>query len=579
MRLTGLGVSPGVAVGRALVLTRRALDIRYRVRPEDVPREIDRVSRATSDARRQLQEIQRRLAGAPDADPASIFDAQLLMLDDPLLAGRANQLIQEERINAEWAVRRAADELVAGLGRAEDEYLRERTSDVADVAGRLRLNLRAGRGAPAAAALMRVSGPVILVADELSASVAAQVDWGEVAGFVSDTGSWTYHTAILARSLRVPAIVGLRAASAVVPPGARMAIDGDAGEAIVDPSEDDLHALEARRRLSQARAATVDAVRPLPPVTPDGVRVTLEANIELADEAADARAHGAEGIGLYRSEFLPATPAGAAPDEEAQYETYRRVIEAMAPGRVTVRTFDGQEGGAAGELGAPRGRAGLRGLRLSLARRDAFRVQLRALLRASRHGRLRILFPFVTSAEEFLEARRLVAEVASDLRADGHETREVPVGAMIEIPAAAVIADLLAAEADFLSVGTNDLVQFALAVDRADERVSHLYEPLHPAILRLIRAVVRGARRHGRPLAVCGEMAADPALAVLLVGLGVTELSMRPGALSAVTRALRATPAGEARRLAARALRAATAAEVERQLGAVLAPEHAEKRG
>jgi phosphotransferase system enzyme I (PtsI) len=576
MRLTGLGVSPGVAVGRALVLTHRALDIRYRIGADNVAREIDRLSRATAEARRQLEEIQRRLTQTPDAAPASIFDAQILMLDDPLLTGRAVELIRNERVNAEWALRRAADELIAALGRAEDEYLRERKGDVADVAGRLRLNLRAGRSGSAAGAVARMKGPVILVADELSASVAAQVDWGEVAGFVSDAGSWTYHTAILARSLRVPAIVGLRAASAGVSPGALLAIDGDAGEAIVEPTEDELHAFEARRRLAQASAGALEAFRRLPPVTPDGVHVTLEANIELADEVAGARACGAEGIGLYRSEFLLGT--GATLDEDAQYRTYRRVLQAMAPGRVTIRTFDGQEGGMSENCGAPRGRAGLRGLRLSLARRDAFRAQLRALLRASRHGRLRILFPFVSGAEEVREARRVVAEVAAELRARGDDVRDVPLGAMIEVPAAAVIADLLSAEADFLSIGTNDLVQFALAVDRGDERVSHLYDPLHPAILRLIRAAVRGARRHARPLAVCGEMAADPALAVLLVGLGVTELSMRSGALLTVTHALRTTPTAQARRLAARALRAATADQVERELAALLAAEHGSRR-
>jgi phosphotransferase system enzyme I (PtsI) len=581
MRLTGLGVSPGVAVGRALVLTHRALDIRYRIGADDIPREIERLTRATAKARRQLEEIHRRLTRGPGAGPASIFDAQLLMLDDPLLTGRAADLVQDERVNAEWALRRAADELVAALGEAHDEYLRERRADVADVAGRLRLNLRAERTAPAAGALARIRGPVILVADELSASVAAQVDWGEVAGFVSDAGSWTYHTAILARSLRVPAIVGLRGASAVIPPGARLAIDGDAGAAVIEPTEDELHALEGRRRIAEASAGALEAFRRLPPVTPDGLHVALEANIELADEASEARAQGAEGIGLYRSEFLLGAAAGAHPDEgeETQYQAYRRVVEAMSPGRVTVRTFDGQEGSVSEDRGVPRGRAGLRGLRLSLARRDAFRVQLRALLRAARHGRLRILLPFVTSADEVREARRVVAEVAAGLRARGDETRDVPVGAMIEVPAAAIIADLLAAEADFLSVGTNDLVQFALAVDRGDERVSHLYEPLHPAILRLIRTAVHGARRHGKPLAVCGEMAADPALAVLLVGLGVTELSMRPGAIPLVTQVLRATPAADARRLAARALRAATAEEVERELAADLAAEHADERG
>jgi phosphotransferase system enzyme I (PtsI) len=575
MRLTGRGVSPGVAIGRALVLTHRALDVRYRVAADEVDRELERLVRATTVAKRQLGEIRERLGRGDDPEPASIFDAQLLMLDDPMLTGRATDLIRGERINAEWALRRAADELIVAFDRAADAYLRERKADVADVAGRLRLNLRTTRwprsGLEASTSgpppLANLRGPVILVADELSASVAAQVDWTEVVGFVSDAGSWTYHTAILARSLRVPAVVGLTGASGVVPPGSRLAIDGTSGEVRIDPSEEELDALDAAGRSIRSWPVRMDDVENLPAVTPDGVTITLEANIEVADEVAGARACGAQGIGLCRSEFLVGA-APAATGESPQYDAYRRILEAMAPAPVTIRTFDAVE-----DDREPRSRAGLRGLRLSLARREPFLVQLRALLRAARHGRLRILLPFVTGLDELREARRLIADTAADLAARGEAPPSVPVGAMIEVPAAAVAADLLATEADFLSVGTNDLVQFALAVDRADERVSHLYDPLHPAILRLVRTAVRGARHRSRPLSVCGEMAADPALAVLLVGLGVTELSMRAGAIPLVTQVLRATPAADARRLAARALRASTAEDVERGLAAELTDE------
>jgi phosphoenolpyruvate-protein phosphotransferase (PTS system enzyme I) len=566
MRLTGRGVSPGLAVGRALVLTHRAHDVRYRVAADDVDREVDRLGRATDLARRQLGEIRERLGRGDNPEPASIFDAQLLMLDDPMLTGRASDLIRGERINAEWALRRAADELIAAFDRAGDAYLRERKADIADVAGRLRLNLR-NAPQPLSGTLATLRGPVILVADELSASVAAQVDWAEVVGFVSDAGSWTYHTAILARSLHIPAVVGLSGATRLVPPGVRLAIDGASGDVRVDPSDEELAALDAALQSSSQSAAVVE-FQNLPAVTPDGVSVKLEANIEVTDEVAGARANGAQGIGLCRSEFLLAAAAPGSVPEAAQCEAYRRVLETMAPWPVTIRTFD-----AVDDDREPRGRAGLRGLRLSLARREPFVVQLRALLRASRHGRLRILLPFVTGLDELREARRLIADVAADLASVGETLPPVPVGAMIEVPAAAVAADVLAAEADFLALGTNDLVQFALAVDRADERVSHLYDPLHPAILRLVRSAVRGARRRSRPLSVCGEMAADPALAVLLVGLGVTELSMRAGAIPLVAQVLRATPAADARRLAARALRASTAEDVERGLAAELTDE------
>ena len=315
---------------------------------------------------------------------------------------------------------------------------------------------------------------MILVADELSASVAAQVDWEEVVGFVSDAGSWTYHTAILARSLRVPAVVGLRGASALVPPGSRLAMDGGSGEVRIDPSDDELAAFAAAGRSTHVSAPAVDEFRRLPAVTPDGVSVTLEANIELAEDVADARANGAQGVGLCRSEFLLGAAAGSA-GEPTQFDAYRRILEAMAPSPVTIRTFDGVE-----DDREPRGRAGLRGLRLSLARREPFRIQIRALLRAAHYGRLRILLPFVTDLDELREARRIVAEVAADLASRGESAPTVPVGAMIEVPAAAVAADLLASEADFLAVGTNDLVQFALAVDRADERVSDLVRSAAP---------------------------------------------------------------------------------------------------
>jgi phosphotransferase system enzyme I (PtsI) len=331
-----------------------------------------------------------------------------------------------------------------------------------------------------------------------------------------------------------------------------VAIDGGSGEVLIDPTHADVAALEERMREIRARTAAIDEFRRLPAVTLDDVPITLEANIELPEEAADARSQGAQGIGLVRSEYL--LPGGyREAGEEAQFEAYARILEAMAPARVTVRTFDGQEDRR------ERSRTGLRGLRLSLARPTEFRVQLRALLRAARRGRLRIMFPFVTTAEELREARRIAEAVAAELAAEGETPPAVPLGAMIEVPAAAMSSDLLAKEADFLAIGTNDLVQFALAVDRADERTSHLYDPMHPAILRLLRQTVRGARAQRRPVSVCGEMAADPALAVLLVGLGVTELSMRPEAIPLVTRVLRATSTGEARRLAARALRAAPA--------------------
>ena len=351
----------------------------------------------------------------------------------------------------------------------------------------------------------------MLIADELTPSLAAQVDWTKVRGFATDAGSRTYHTAILARSLEVPAVVGLHEASGRIQPGQLVVIDGTHNEIIVDPDEATLERAARGQDVDRRAAADAETERRRPAMTADGVRIRLDANIEFPGDLATARYAGAEGIGLYRSEFLLTGHRGI-PTEDQQYEVYREMLEGMAPGSVTVRTFDVDEDQLALRSADPtlagswiaqeeRGsRQGLRGLRLSLTRPELFRTQLRALLRAARHGSLRIMFPFVSGVEQLREARRIVAEAAADLSSAADRSRSVPIGVMIEIPAAAYTADLLAREVDFFTVGTNDLIQYCLAVDRADERVSQLYEPLHPAILRVIQMVRRAAARHRIPV-------------------------------------------------------------------------------
>jgi len=571
VKLTGLGVSTGIALGRAVVYRLHAFDVRYRVPPAAIEREIGRFEDARARARQQLVEIKERVARTAGHEHAYLFEAQLLMLDDPMLVGRAVAILRDEHTNAEWAVRRAGEELTRLLDEAEDTYLRERKGDVADVIGRLRLNLRPASKGPADL-LRTVEGPIVLVADELPPSVAAQVDWRQVAGFVTDVGSWTYHTAILARSLHVPAVVGLHDASTRVPAGALIAVDGTTGEVLIEPSAEERAQLETRRSREAAYERSLEEYRELPAVTVDGVRIRLDANIELPVEAATARRYGAEGIGLYRSEFLLANRGDGLlipADEDTQYDAYRSILESMAPGPVTVRTFDVREqdlyptgaltDGSSGVLG-------LRGIRLSLTHRAQFRAQLRALLRAAQHGTLRIMFPFVTDVEEIRTARTVLAEAAEELRARGEPPPFVPVGVMIEVPSAALTADLLAAEADFFSVGTNDLIQCCLAVDRADDRVSRLYEPRHPAVLRILRHVSRAARRAHRPLSLCGEMAADAGTLALLIGLGVEEFSMSPTAVPVAKQVVRRIRVDEARRIAARALRAQTVDDVARTL-------------
>lgn len=566
-RLIGIGVSAGVAVGRAVILTQRTEVMRFPIPPDRVDREVLALHAARDQSRQQLQDIRARVSHGPGSELAALFDAQILMLDDPMLIGKAEEIVRTERVNAAWAVHRAYADLYQLFSSMEDPYLRERENDVADVAGRLRMNLRHGARGPREL-LSQIDGPAVLIADELTASVAAQLDWTRVQGFATDAGSRTYHTAILARSLKVPAIVGLHDASLRIPAGTPVILDGATGELTVSPTAEQID--EAHRRAARPKRRTATHVEPGPVATRDGVRIRLEANIEFVEDLEYLNEYGAEGVGLYRSEFMLTGRALETVSEDEQYAMYRSLIEQVAPQPVTIRTFDLDERQTTRDASRPerrRTRPGLRGLRLGLANPAVLRTQLRALVRASAHGSLRIMFPFVTAVEEVRQARALLREAETDLRAQGRVT----VGAMIEVPAAAMAADLLAPEVDFFTIGTNDLIQYCLAVDRTDDRVSDLYEPLHPAVLRLIRLVRRAAARHRIPVSLCGEMASDPALVGLLIGLGLTEFSMTPGAIPLVRQVVQDLDVAEARRLAGHALRLATAAEIEQYLFDALA--------
>ena len=574
MRLKGLGVSPGIGIGRAVVLRRGGGQVGFGVPAARVPAEIERLQAARMAAREQLTNIKKRLAGGAGAEHSYLFDAQLLMLDDRMLIDRAMEIISADRVNAESALQQMLKEISSLFDQGDDPYLRERKGDVADIVARLCGNLRA-TGEPSDL-FRHVDGPIVLVAHELTPSLVGQLDWHRIAGLVSDEGSWTYHTAILARSIRLPAVVGLRDASVVVPPGALLALDGSSGEVAINPDNETLQQFGLRGRRRAEYEHSLDEYRRLPGVTADGVKIRLEANIESPDDAQRAREQGAEGIGLFRSEFLLAGNGQAALAEEAQYSAYLRLVASAAAATVTIRTFDISETQLpihhAGVDGA-RAPLGLRGIRLSLALEDVFQAQIRALLRAAVHGPLRIMFPFVSGVDELRSARKAVAKAAETLRARGEPVPDVPIGVMIEVPSAALTADFLAAEADFFSIGTNDLIQYCLAVDRTDDRVSRLYEPLHPAILRMLRFVARAGKRRGIRVAVCGEMAADPVLLALLVGLGLREFSMSPTAIPLAKQVLREMSAADMSRVAARALRAPTAAAIQRELTEALAPQ------
>ena len=575
-RLTGIGVSSGIATGPALVAIQRTQVIRFPIAPERVARELAGLERARVRSHEQLLQIRTRIAELKGTDLAAIFDAQLLMLDDPMLLGRAATILRDERVNAEWAVQRALDEIAAVFDGVDDPYLHERKGDLHDVAGRLRMNLRDGKGT-ARDLLQDLDTPCVLIADELTPSVVAQLDWTRIRGFATDAGSRTYHTAILARSLGVPAVVGLHDVSLRIPPGASVIIDGETGEVIIDPLPAIRQEAETRARVMKVPPPAV-ARSAAPLESADGVRIVLQANIERPDDVAAAVAAGAEGIGLYRSEFML---VGGPPDmaaEDEQYHVYRQLAERMAPRQVTIRTFDIDERQLARPLvdaaldtrwfpdHERAGHAGLRGIRFGLAQPAIFKTQLRALLRAAIGRPLRIMFPFVSSLHEVRAAKSLLAEARAELAARGIDAPDVPLGIMIEVPSAAFTASLLAREVDFFTIGTNDLIQYTLAVDRTDERVSNRYEPLHPAVLRLLRQVRRAAVRRGIPVSVCGEMASDPLLLRLLIGCGLTEFSMTPGALAVSRRVVQETSVVEMRRIAARVLTLGTVEEIEQFL-------------
>ena len=569
-RVVGRGVSPGIAVGRAVVAVRDARQVRYRLASSGVDRERQRLRQARERTRRELEEISARVARTIGPAQAAIFAAQLLILDDPLLTRRADELVRTERINADWAVERAGAEVQELFARDGDAWLRERAGDLTDVTARLLRSLRPDRD-PLVDLIRELEPPLILVADELPPSVAAQLDWSRVRGLVCDAGGPTHHTAILVRSLGVPAVVGLAGATSVIGPGQTVAIDGSAGEVAVEPSAEVLESWYARAEVQQAGERALGALRDRPAETADGMRLRLEANLEIADEVHRVKEVGAEGIGLYRSEFLLDAFDADGVGEDVQYETYRALLTAMHPLPVTIRTFDAPEERVAGRSSG-RDRFGLRGIRADLQHDERLRTQLRALLRAAPAGELRILLPFVTSVDELRAARQIIEATARELGgASG-----VPVGAMIEVPAAALTVDQLALEADFLSVGTNDLIQYTLAVDRTDERLAGYYAPGTPAVLRLLRGAAIAARRAKRPLSICGEMAADPVMVAVLVGLGFRSFSMATSAIPVVKQGIRLVDSRDAIQLARRALRANSADDVRELLAPVAAAMHKE---
>ncbi|TCL65342.1 phosphoenolpyruvate--protein phosphotransferase [Hydrogenispora ethanolica] len=562
--IQGIPASAGIAIGNAYRLEQHSLAV---VRREiaDPGAEQARFQAAVDRAASQIAALVERAKETAGPEQAAIFEAHGMMLADPELQSAVAALIASEKVNAEYALKTVMDQYIDLIGQAESDYLKERAADLRDVAGRVTAALQ---GVPYQT-LSGINDPVILVADDLLPSETAQLDRSKVLGIVTALGGPTSHTAIMARTFGLPAVVGAAEAPALIRSGDPLIVDGAAGRVIVQPAPEEREAYAAARARFLEERAQLAALKNAPAVTRDGHPVELAANIGGPKEVPLALEHGATAIGLFRTEFLYMDQASA-PSEEQQFKAYQSVLAQMGERPVIVRTLD--IGGDKQLPYLPIGAElnpflGYRALRLCLDRRDLFKTQLRAIYRASVHGNLRIMFPMVSGVEELRAAKAVAAEVREELAAAGIPFRpDVPLGIMIEIPAAALISDLLAQEADFFSIGTNDLIQYSLAVDRTNQKVAALYNPFHPGVLRLLKLTVDNAHRAGKWVGLCGETGGDPRLIPVLVGLGLDELSMNAGALPAAKKRLRELDFKACAEHARHALGLATAAEIEAYL-------------
>lgn len=553
--LRGIPVSQGVSRSRVVVLDRTRIDpAKWGILESDPAGEEDRLQASLMETRRQILAVQERLREALGAKEAQIFDAHLLVLEDPMLIEEATRFIREDLVTAEFALHKASEKYAEALGKVDDSYLSERAADIRDVAQRVLADLM---DQALCTGLADLTEPCVVVAHDLTPSDTAMMDPAMVLGFATEVGSRTSHTAILARSLRIPAVLGLGEAISELHTGESVLLDGFNGFVVIDPSEQTLFEYGQLVDRQTSIEKSLEVIHDDAAETRDGHRIILSANIERAADVESVLQCGAIGVGLFRTEFLFINRSDL-PNEEEQFAAYRKVTESLAPDPVIIRTLD--LGGdkllshvnVAEEMNPF---LGWRAIRLCLQEKDLFRTQLRAILRASVFGNLKIMYPMISGVEELEAANVLLDECREQLRDEGVAFAEdVEIGVMIETPSAAMIADSLARRVKFFSIGTNDLIQYALAVDRLNEKIAHLYEPTHPGILRLIKATVDAGQAHGIWTGICGEMAGDLAAVPLLLGLGVSELSVTPSMVPRVKMLICSIEMSEARKLAEFAL-------------------------
>jgi len=561
--LKGIPAAPGVAIGKAYILDREDFSVAKRkIEPEGIPDEINRFKESLIKTKKEILDIKRKISDELGTEHGEIFSAHLLVLEDTILISEVISRLKTEQYNVEYIFFEVLKKYIKAFSKMDDEYIRERLSDISDVGKRILRNLL-GTGRKT---LPTMKEQVILIAYDLSPSDTATMHRKNVIGFATDIGGRTSHTAIMAKSLEIPAVVGMETVTREVESGDTVIIDGSDGKIIIRPEESTIDRYKTRKVAYDKFESDLSKLKDLASETLDGHKVALVANIELPEEIPSVIAHGAEGIGLYRTEYFYMNRRDL-PTEEEQFHAYKNVAQKLAPHPVVIRTLDLGGDKFLSQLEVPHEMnpyLGWRAIRFCLARQDVFKVQLRAILRASAFGNLKMMYPMISGIQELKQANKVLQSVMLELKKKKIQFNEnIEVGAMIEVPSAALTSDTLAEEADFFSIGTNDLIQYALAVDRANEKIAYLYEPAHPAVLKLIKNTIDSGHKEKRWVGMCGEMAGETALTIVLLGLGLDEFSVSPIMLPEVKRLIRNIKMSRAKEIAEKAITLPTAKEVE----------------